>query len=112
MSSFKTILQKGFDKNKIPFFQPIDKENHNQEYLRFGATTLYDKNKCKQEYKDYPDLLATIDKYMICSLEPGHLNDHGVPYTMNQKKNQILRTGCITQRQRLMGLQGALVSNL
>lgn len=55
--------------------------------------------------------MKIIEKYMICSLEPGHLNDHGVPYSMNQDKSLKKMSGCITEKQKVMGTQGRLVSN-
>ncbi|XP_022827218.1 uncharacterized protein LOC111356964 [Spodoptera litura] len=79
-----------------------DKVNYNQEMLRYTATLLMDKNLCKEHYKDYPELLKTIDKYMLCSLDAGHMNDKGEIVS----QNHTLVDGCITQNDKLMGIEG------
>ncbi|KAJ8709673.1 hypothetical protein PYW08_009677 [Mythimna loreyi] len=82
-----------------------DDENYNTELLQFGSTTLYDKQKCAEEYSDYPELIKIIEKYMICTKEPGHINDHGLPYSMGNKK-RIKKHICITKEMKKAGIPG------
>ncbi|KAF9805822.1 hypothetical protein SFRURICE_009454, partial [Spodoptera frugiperda] len=79
-----------------------DKVNYNQEILHYSATLLMDKQLCKDHYKDYPEMLKTIDTYMLCSLDAGHMNDKGEIIS----SNHTLVDGCVTQQEKLMGETG------
>lgn len=65
-----------------------------------------DKQLCKDHYKDYPEMLKTIDTYMLCSLDAGHMNDKGEIIS----SNHTLVDGCVTQQEKLMGETGDMVS--
>ncbi|KAJ8715578.1 hypothetical protein PYW07_010060 [Mythimna separata] len=81
-----------------------DDDNHNSDTLQFGSTTLYDKTLCAREYSDYPELSKIIQKYMICTLASGHVNDHGVPYSMGKPRSK--KHSCITKEMKEAGQPG------
>ncbi|KAL4708526.1 hypothetical protein ACJJTC_014134 [Scirpophaga incertulas] len=57
---------------------PDDKQDYNQEYMRYAGTRLTDKNECKQYFTNISTLMENvIDKYMLCSIEAGNINEYG-----------------------------------
>ncbi|PZC77035.1 hypothetical protein B5X24_HaOG203905 [Helicoverpa armigera] len=79
-----------------------DKMNYNQKSLHYTPVSLMEKEECKAAYTSYPEVLKTIDKYMICSMLPGNLNDEGTPI----ETKPSLADGCVTSKQRLSGAAG------
>ncbi|XP_064074795.1 uncharacterized protein LOC135194101 [Vanessa tameamea] len=53
-----------------------DKTDYNQNTLRYASTTIFSKKECKN-YFDKPNLTDLIDNFMICTYEPGDLDDKG-----------------------------------
>ncbi|XP_047539568.1 uncharacterized protein LOC125072977 [Vanessa atalanta] len=53
-----------------------DKTDYNQNTLRFASTTIFSKQECKK-YFNKPNLSDLIDNFMICTYEPGDLDDKG-----------------------------------
>lgn len=45
--------------------------------LRYAPIKIMDKSKCKLHYAHYPLITEMIDKFMICSMEDGQLNEEG-----------------------------------
>lgn len=66
-----------------------DTTNYNQELLQYGATKIYDKNKCLKDYEMYK-MDRVIKKYMICTSGSASFNDDG-DYIGNG--NTTLRNG-------------------
>ncbi|KAJ8715576.1 hypothetical protein PYW07_010058 [Mythimna separata] len=56
---------------------PFDKKNHNQKMLQYAPVKITKNNICKRHYARYPLLNQTIDKFMICTMEDGGLNEEG-----------------------------------
>ncbi|KAJ8715577.1 hypothetical protein PYW07_010059 [Mythimna separata] len=78
--------------------RPDDVRNYNQEMLRYARIKIMDKNSCKLHYNQYPGMDNVIDKYMICTLEKGDLDENG-EMTMAES---VKLNGC-TGRLRLFG---------
>ncbi|XP_013165278.1 PREDICTED: uncharacterized protein LOC106116083 [Papilio xuthus] len=58
--------------------KPGDQKIYIQEFPRYASVRIMNKKKCKEYYKDYPELQKTIDKHMICTMESGNVNAAGV----------------------------------
>ncbi|KPJ05210.1 hypothetical protein RR46_04047 [Papilio xuthus] len=58
--------------------KPGDPKIYIQEFPRYASVRIMNKKKCKEYYKDYPELQKTIDKHMICTMESGNVNAAGV----------------------------------
>ncbi|KPJ05209.1 hypothetical protein RR46_04046 [Papilio xuthus] len=48
-----------------------------QKNLDYAPVSIINKKKCKEGYKDIPDLQEVIDKYMICTHGKGNLDSGG-----------------------------------
>ncbi|CAB3258339.1 unnamed protein product [Arctia plantaginis] len=53
-----------------------DTNDYNQENLNYGATKIYNKTKCAEEYKKF-DMEEPIKSYMICTLGAAPFDDQG-----------------------------------
>lgn len=58
-------------------FQENDTRDHNLEFLQYSPVLIQNKQKCKEFYHELPGLFLVIDKYMICSMGGGNLDDVG-----------------------------------
>ncbi|XP_026729397.1 coagulation factor IX-like [Trichoplusia ni] len=83
--------------------KPGDEINYNQQELHYASILLEDKEVCKRYYSHFKNMSEVIDKYMICSLGKGNIQENGEPY---MKTASI----CLTPAQRAMGLVGMPVS--
>lgn len=54
-----------------------DTTDYNQEFLNYGSTLIQNKTHCKKYYQNLPLLQDTIDKYMVCTLAAGNIDDKG-----------------------------------
>ncbi|XP_026323001.1 uncharacterized protein LOC113232473 [Hyposmocoma kahamanoa] len=54
-----------------------DPHDYNSKFLQYGSTLIQNKTNCKNYYRNLPHLQATIDKYMICTLMAGNIDDDG-----------------------------------
>ncbi|KPJ20453.1 hypothetical protein RR48_02390 [Papilio machaon] len=63
--------------HKLIWKQPGDETRMVQKNLDYAPVSIINKNKCKDGYKEFPDLLAVIDKYMICTHGKGNLDIGG-----------------------------------
>lgn len=94
------------------YFQLNDHKSYNTEKLHYVSTSILGKTECKKEYKtennteENEELLSIIDKYMICTLHPGNIDDKG---DLVNPSNPDLE-GCITKVEKLSGAPGQLVS--
>ncbi|XP_026323038.1 uncharacterized protein LOC113232502 [Hyposmocoma kahamanoa] len=70
-----------------------DNKDYNSEKLKYAAVQLLNKTTCKSMYKNLPDMAPIIDKYMICSDQPGGIDDGG-NQIQNEKVTPLLN-GCI-----------------
>ncbi|XP_026323002.1 uncharacterized protein LOC113232474 [Hyposmocoma kahamanoa] len=57
--------------------EPSDPTDHNEKLLQYASTLIQNKTQCKKYYRNLTDLQATIDKYMICTLAKGNIDDQG-----------------------------------
>lgn len=58
-------------------FQTKDDKDYNSEKLKYASVLLLNRTICKNLYKNLPEMGAIIDKYMICSDQPGGIDDGG-----------------------------------
>ncbi|KAJ8709670.1 hypothetical protein PYW08_009674 [Mythimna loreyi] len=63
--------------HKDYYRNPLDKQNYNQKRLRYAPVKIAKNSICKKHYARYPFLNETIDKFMICTMEDGGLNEDG-----------------------------------
>lgn len=70
-----------------------DPTDYNQEFLNYASTLIQNKTHCKRHYSHLPQLQATIDKYMICTLAKGNIDDKG-ELIVTQKPNA---DGCLDE---------------
>ncbi|PZC77036.1 hypothetical protein B5X24_HaOG203906 [Helicoverpa armigera] len=68
-----------------------DTKNLNQKQLNYAPVIIYDKEKCKKHYEDYPNMGDVIDKYMICSMGGGNINDEGEAIKVNEDRHEGCR---------------------
>lgn len=57
--------------------QVDDPKDYNQEILNYASTLIEDHTSCKKYYHSWTQLQDTIDKYMICTLYQGNIDDNG-----------------------------------
>ncbi|XP_026323000.1 uncharacterized protein LOC113232472 [Hyposmocoma kahamanoa] len=57
--------------------KPNDTKDYNTETLKYAPVRIAKKTKCMEAYEDIPKLLHTIEKYMICTINPGNIDDKG-----------------------------------
>ncbi|RVE48226.1 hypothetical protein evm_007083 [Chilo suppressalis] len=76
--------------------RPEDANDYNQENLRYAPTLIHNKRECKESFTNIPQLMSVIDKYMICTLDKGNLNEEG-----KLIKTPTLADGC-TPNMKLM----------
>ncbi|KAJ8709671.1 hypothetical protein PYW08_009675 [Mythimna loreyi] len=57
--------------------KPDDNRNYNQEMLRYAPIKIMDKENCKMHYNMFTGMATVIDKYMICTLGKGDLDENG-----------------------------------
>lgn len=69
---------------------------------------IFDKEKCKQAYEVYPNMGQVIEKYMICTLEVGNIDERGYPVLTEAPIND----GCASQKQSALNYPGSSVSGL
>ncbi|XP_013145465.1 PREDICTED: uncharacterized protein LOC106108751 [Papilio polytes] len=63
--------------HKSVWKQPGDETRLVQKNLDYAPVTIINKKKCKEGYKDIPDLQVVIEKYMICTHGKGNLDSGG-----------------------------------
>ncbi|XP_072934897.1 uncharacterized protein [Epargyreus clarus] len=56
---------------------PSDNKDYNQEDLHYASTLLEEKELCKEAYSNVPKMDQIIDRYMICTNNPGNIDDSG-----------------------------------
>lgn len=89
-----------------------DFDSYNSEKLRYVSTTILSKPECKNQYKSKDqakgnqELHKIIDKYMICTLKAGNIDDHGEIVSPSPPDMD----GCITKLEKLAGAVGDTVS--
>ncbi|XP_026322999.1 uncharacterized protein LOC113232471 [Hyposmocoma kahamanoa] len=54
-----------------------DTNDYNTDFLQYSPVLIQSKQQCKKYYQALPSLLEVIDKYMICSMGGGNLDDVG-----------------------------------
>ncbi|XP_026323069.1 uncharacterized protein LOC113232524 isoform X2 [Hyposmocoma kahamanoa] len=54
-----------------------DSNDYNNEHLMYSPVRIQNKSQCMKYYKKIPALLNVIDKYMICTMGSGNIDDEG-----------------------------------
>lgn len=57
--------------------QPGDTTDYNSDSLLYASVRIANKTKCIEAYRDLPKLHDTINKYMVCTIEAGNIDDEG-----------------------------------
>ncbi|XP_021191516.3 uncharacterized protein LOC110377137 [Helicoverpa armigera] len=88
--------------HKEKWRKPGDNTNYNSEFLRYAPTLLLNKTECNQHYEDYKNMSDVIDRYMICSLGKGNIDDGGNTI----QKSLPVENGCTSKQQKVLGFEG------
>ncbi|XP_038219626.1 uncharacterized protein LOC119837909 [Zerene cesonia] len=78
---------------------PKEREDWNQENLRYASTRLYDKERCKEHYS--AEMEQIIDKYMICTYAAGNLDDNGEII----ERPELVADGCVYKKVLIDGVE-------